>query len=430
MKNEIFYLITIILIFFISCNPTEPPDPPQPDNRKITLTFENASCTEVWLNINAENTSLPFDVTVRLDNNAAEVFNLSSSDTTIYLDSLLPNKSYSIQAFLQSSNQSEISSNVIAATTMDTTSHNFTWQTFTFGNPEEAGSSVLYDVAIIDENNIWAVGEIFVNDSMGQPDPQPYNLAVWDGQNWKLKKLYYNLIPPVIRSIFVINEHDVWLDPWFYWDGQNFQEIPIDPILNGVRVNNIWSNSDGIFVVGNSGFIAFRNTNGVWQKIESGTDSDIRDIWGTIEPGTGTLKILATAASINNSKILTLTFSSANDTLNWQANESLSGIWLDGRRTYVSGIDIWINKNDNWQKATSTGNFFTSVRGNKFNNIYGIGPDGIVHFNGSTWATIKEDPVDITLTAGDCSNNMVIAVGFTSSGSVVGKAAIMMGTQN
>ena len=54
----------------------------------------------------------------------------------------------------------------------DTTSHNFTWQTWTFG---EHSSSVLYDVVIIDENNIWAVGEIYLSDSLGQPDPHAYN---------------------------------------------------------------------------------------------------------------------------------------------------------------------------------------------------------------------------------------------------------------
>ncbi len=58
-------------------------------------------------------------------------------------------------------------------TTMDTTSHNFTRQSFTFG---QHSSSVLYDVAIIDENNIWAVGDIYMNDSLGNPDPNRYNL--------------------------------------------------------------------------------------------------------------------------------------------------------------------------------------------------------------------------------------------------------------
>jgi hypothetical protein len=46
---------------------------------------------------------------------------------------------------------------------MDATSHDFTFQTFTFCGT--AGSSTLYDVAIINENNIWAVGEIPVTDT-------------------------------------------------------------------------------------------------------------------------------------------------------------------------------------------------------------------------------------------------------------------------
>ncbi len=45
---------------------------------------------------------------------------------------------------------------------MDTTSHNFTFTSWTFGT---VGSSTLYDVAIINENNIWAVGEIMIADT-------------------------------------------------------------------------------------------------------------------------------------------------------------------------------------------------------------------------------------------------------------------------
>ena len=71
---------------------------------------------------------------------------------------------------------------------MDTTSHNFTWQSWTFG---EHSSSVLYDVEIIDENNIYAVGKIYMNHSLGQPDLQPYGMAIWDGQTWELKKIFH-----------------------------------------------------------------------------------------------------------------------------------------------------------------------------------------------------------------------------------------------
>jgi hypothetical protein len=53
---------------------------------------------------------------------------------------------------------------------MDTTSHNFTFESWTFGT---IGSSVLYDVAIINppaggeagETQIWAVGEIMIADT-------------------------------------------------------------------------------------------------------------------------------------------------------------------------------------------------------------------------------------------------------------------------
>jgi len=62
----------------------------------------------------------------------------------------------------------------------DTTSHNFTFQTFTFG---EHSSSVLYDVAIVNDSSIWAVGEIYLNDSLGQPDPIAYNSTHWDGDH-------------------------------------------------------------------------------------------------------------------------------------------------------------------------------------------------------------------------------------------------------
>ena len=45
------------------------------------------------------------------------------------------------------------------ARTMDTTSHAFTWQSFTFG--DGGGSCTLYDVAIINDTLAYAVGEIY-----------------------------------------------------------------------------------------------------------------------------------------------------------------------------------------------------------------------------------------------------------------------------
>ena len=59
--NTFFLLfLNLILLFNLtSCNTAEPPiiPPPPPDLRKITLTFEDASCTEVWLRVKADSIS-------------------------------------------------------------------------------------------------------------------------------------------------------------------------------------------------------------------------------------------------------------------------------------------------------------------------------------------------------------------------------------
>ncbi|MCK9280031.1 MAG: glucosyl transferase, partial [Melioribacteraceae bacterium] len=88
----------------------------------------------------------------------------------------------------------------------------FVWETFTFG---EHSSSSLYDVAIIDENNIWAVGEIYLKDSTGQIEPHYYNLAKWDGSTWHLSRVYYYQNGAAylthLRTIQAFNKDDIWL---------------------------------------------------------------------------------------------------------------------------------------------------------------------------------------------------------------------------
>jgi hypothetical protein len=157
-------------------------------------------------------------------------------------------------------------------------------------------------------------------------------------------------------------------------------------------------------IVGNDGKIAhYRNSN--WGIIECGTNANLGDVYGVKEHATGKLKILATSKKINNYRILKLTSTTAEYTLNWQPDTHLSGIWLDGRKTYAAGTDTWVNRYNQWQEKTFTG-FFTTMRGSKYNNIYGIGPEGIVHFKGQDWQLIKQRPERIVMLSGNCSNNL------------------------
>ncbi|MFZ0455351.1 MAG: hypothetical protein WAM24_16530 [Ignavibacteriaceae bacterium] len=440
MKETIIFITIVILIGLNSCsNPTSPP-PAKELPKAVKLKLVDVSCTEAFINVIASDTLTVLPVNITLNKDAKVLFNftLTKTDTTIIDTALQAGKSYIYQTIAVIKGE-EQKSDTLQVKTLDTTSHNFTWQTFTFGDPD-AGSSEINDVAIISENNIWCVGEINVIDS-SENGYITYNAVHWNGSKWELKTIMFPLCdgngnqngsgPFIANSVFAFSAEDIWITcdvSLVHWDGQKFNPVCM-PIGYGQRnLTKIWGLNKELYLIGTNGFIAHYQ-NEQWSKIESGTKSDIREIWGAIEPISGTLKILATESAINNYNIITLTSSSTKDTLNWPNNKSLSGIWLDGRRTYVGGTDIWINKNNSWQQVTSTGYFFTRVKGTLCNNIYGIGPDGTVHFNGSIWQIIKPRPEGLVMVSGDCSNNVVILVGFASSGGVVGKAAVLMGVQ-
>lgn len=72
---------------------------------------------------------------------------------------------------------------------VDTTSHNFTWQITVLGNG--LSSSMLNDVAIINDTLVYAVGEIYLKDSTGQEDINPYNLVRGNGSAWTIVRAPY-----------------------------------------------------------------------------------------------------------------------------------------------------------------------------------------------------------------------------------------------
>ena len=125
-------IIVVVLFVFIgllqTCNTTEPPLA----EKTITHTLEDASSIEAWIKLTTANRQFPTTITLKRNNTVTQDIIPSSADTVIYIDSLLPNTTYIFQASGHSG-LSGISNNQLKVTTMDTTSHDFTWQTFTFG---------------------------------------------------------------------------------------------------------------------------------------------------------------------------------------------------------------------------------------------------------------------------------------------------------
>ncbi len=392
---KIFLIITAVVLFN-TCNTTEPPS-----DQTLTLKLEDVSCTEAWIQLTTTNLQLPVTINLLKNNSLAHSFVLNTQDSLLYIDSLLPNQDYSFQVSsieypVSPGGTGSISSNKLTVTTMDTTSHNFTWQTFTFG---QHSSSVLYDVAIINENNIWAVGEIYMNDSLGNPDPSLYNLIKWNGTQWKPERVYFknsqgqSFLAPM-KSIFAFNANDVWigLDQIIHWNGITYKSIELPDAVFQSWINKIWgSSSNDLYAVGNNGNIAHYQ-NGSWTKIESGTTTNINDAWGVFENGTST--VFCPVSSIFNppqdKKILKIVDGKVYS-VSWNKDRILYSCWTNSNNfLYACGEGVFVNKFGTWEQITLPAITTNSIRGNDINNIFAVGSLGtIFHFNGISWQVIS-----------------------------------------
>jgi hypothetical protein len=192
---------------------------------------------------------------------------------------------------------------------MDTTSHNFTWETFEFGGAK--GSSYLRDVAIIDENNIWAVGEIFTEDTYTYDSngvwQQPYNAVHWDGNEWELKRIIVNFrdnptfIP--LEGIYAFASNDIWMvgSLPIHGNGTNWEIHDVREITNSsLSLSKAWgTSSEDMYFVGRAGSIAHYNGSS-WSKIESGTTTDLI----SLTPGEGNEIFVSGYDDSNGSSIL------------------------------------------------------------------------------------------------------------------------------
>jgi len=342
MYKNYFFLILFSWLFYLvpGCKKDlTPVDNTQPE---INLTVEDVGVTEAWLRLNIQDLNSKNQITITRDTVTLEHFNTLIQDTLIYDSGLFPNHDYTYTATLLTSNQKPVSSSQ-QLTTMDTTSHDFTWQTWTFG---AKGSSILYDVAIISPDNIWCVGEIYTEDTYTYDSLgnwiQPYNAVHWDGIEWKLKRILYQGGYWVINTIYAFNENDISFEYAVRWNGVEFEEQPIPGILIGQSFKKMWgTSSEDLYVVGDNGLIAYYNGK-TWQRIESGTQNNLHDIWGIHNQETDEKTILVSARN----KILKIT--------NDNVVENLTGLFHK-TATYLCGLKMDIQNSPVAMEYLNTG---------------------------------------------------------------------------
>jgi hypothetical protein len=397
------YLLISLLITIISCDTNEPPIPPETEKPTLSLTLEDVSCIEAWIKLETTNLELPAALILNQFNpngdTISQILNLNTQDSLLYVDSLLPNQTYIFQSFIQTINQS---SNELNVTTLDTTSHDFTFETFTFGGT--AGSSTLYDCAIISPENIWAVGEMYVADT-SQNGYTTYNAVHWDGSEWELKRIYYYgacsaVEYPPLKAIWAFSENNIVITNggsigWFDGNTVNL-DCRVNPLLTGA-INKIWgSDSNNLYVVGNNGNIAWYNGTR-WTRIESGTEVSIIDVFGLVTKAINQKKVFCAVSDIINNpgqyKILTINENNSVDSLHWDLDRSTASTWSNnGWIVYTSGGGVFNNKSGRWIEERTIPLYYTNrIRGNGLNDIFAVGDFGLLaHYNGLKWNIYQE----------------------------------------
>ena len=160
---------------------------------------------------------------------------------------------------------------------LDPTSHNFVWEVDTL----VGYGSVLRDVAIIDENNVWVVGNIDM-------DTIEYKAAHWNGYEWELMGIYINTLD--LYNVHFFSEDDIWFTShcfplhWngFEWTLYHLNDMGMDSVCAGAG-NAIWgTSSSNLYFVGDNGSIVHYD-GAEFERMESGTEFDLRDISGQNE---------------------------------------------------------------------------------------------------------------------------------------------------
>jgi len=440
MKNIILLSLILLLLISASCNTTEPP-PPDGEKPTLELKLEDVSCTEAWIELRTTNLQLPATITIKQYNPTGDTVTqniiLSNADSLLYIDSLLPNQTYKFHSVIQPTSQSEeVKSNELQVTTLTPTSQEFTWQTYSWGMHS---SSEIRDIAIIDENNIWCVGAIYLNDSSGAPDPQRYNGVRLEGKEWTVIRIPYifqgQSFHHPLQSILSFNENNIWFcgNGVIQWDGKSYLPITIPSNVWGpYQMNKLWgSSSSDLYVVGNEGNIAwYDGTN--WQKIESGTDINFRDIYGSVNKDTNELEIIALASNsgINQRKKIVRIKDQIVETLpDSGLADYLSTLWfISGRKYCIGGQGYYESETFGpvWERDNTIPQFhITSIRGAGLNDIVLGGSFGLLmHYNGVSWmnyAYISASYFDV-ITRVAIKGNTIVAAGFKGS-----KAVILIG---
>jgi len=308
----------------------------------------------------------------------------------------------------------------------NTTSHSFNFTQFTFGG--NAGSSHFEDVAIINDSLAYAVGAVYLTDSLGNPDPNAYNFAKWNGVHWELKRIQFLTIcgqssqtPYPAKAILSFSDSDIWIamagDQIVRWNGSTQSASVCLPV--SFSVNKLWGESaNSIYAVGNGGNILHYDGS-AWTKLESGTTVDLQDVWGSSDGKT----VWACGRTYNNFQSILLKYDGTSWKTVWTLGATttppygdlVTSLWGTSTLYVASNLGIYtqdISGADMAKQILSIDHFAYRIRGSAENNIAVAGDFAMIwHYNGGTWRLLNETNANQVLFSAAVSSQLIVGVG-------------------
>jgi len=405
------FLITSAGLTLTSC-PTQPSNPPDP----ATLSVEYTTCTEVWLRIQIPDSTSSAGLRVYRGDSLVVQFSVAPADTVMIDTGLTPNTTYIYNTVRFQENHEQSPGEPLSVTTLPTTSHNFTWTIDTLGNY----GSYLNDVAIVDEDNIWAVGEI-------NADSGAYNAARWDGEQWDMVRIAPAGYFGPITAVYAFSSDDIWFGKYglaFHYDGTDVTRYePTNSSFPGMpSINAICgTSSSNLYFVGRSGTIVHYDGQQFTQE-ESGTTVDLRavagspdgqSVWACGYTGNFGASVLLHKRGDTWQPVWTWTASADTGTLDYPA-----ALWFDQHLGVMVG-----DRSAFWQPVAGPVQFTPdpfgfqafpyAVDGAAINDLLVAGDLGYVwHYNGQSWQTWHFFPGQFSLWRGSALlGNTAVAVG-------------------
>ena len=415
-------LLLSVLLCAMSCKecPTEQPD------YDIYLTVEDILCTSVVLNVTLPDSGDVSTFTLDRDDSTVATYTCNDGDTLIIDEGLTPDTDYIYGVRFLKDDKTKAESDPVAVHTVDTTSHAISyWEIDTLGI-----SGGIYDLWIVSENNIWAVGEITVDDpdsSFNGTGRQNFNAARWDGEKWNLIRMERGA---PMESIWYFDDNNIWAAGIpIHWDGEKWTYYHLWDmgILNADDggVEHIWATSpDNIYFAGNKGSIVHYDGS-TFTKMESGTTCRLEDVWGIDDN-----HIWAVGTETNNSRSVILFYNGKEwKTLHDTDNERKcwsNSVWTDSPYLLFlnggSGRYLFNLMQEKLSKYESAGEWFGyDVYGTAYNDIFAsTAGSELLHFNGSTWYLYPEIKAQFEdyfrIRAVKANNEIVVAGGYYYTG--------------